>query len=320
MAVNVTHTNPFKPGGPQASTGGGGGAAGAQEPIVPIVPGIAGPTAGAGGPTANDSAATEIINDFLVQYGLEGLAPLVWQMRKDNKSKEEIYLAIRKTPEYKARFPAMETLAQQKTGFNEGMYVAFERQLYVSLHNYGVTNGLYNTPEMVARMLIGGVDNVEVDERLKIAAAAVFQAPPEVRASLFENYAVGTGDLIGYYLDPDRARPLLEGQYAAAQVQAASRIQGVGTTIGTAERLATQGVTLDQALVGFGKVYETQPFQAGYGERVSRAQLEGSAFGEAAAAATVGRVQQGRRGVFQAGGGPAESTTGVTGLGSAATT
>lgn len=285
-------------------------------------PAPASPAIGAGPSLdpAVTSSAGAFIRDFLNYWGMSGLADWYWQGIKDGKSEPELYLELRQKPEYKTRFPAMATLDAQGAGMDEAHYIGYEQTVRDSLHYYGVPTGIYDTPDAIAKLMIAGVAPPEVNERLRIAASAVYQAPVEVRQSLQDNYAIGAGDLIAYFLDPDVMTPKLQAQYASAQVQGASRIQGVGTSIATAERLAAQGITLGDALKGFGTVRQTQAYLAGYGETVNRAQLEGSAFGEAAAADAVSRVKRSRLSGFQGGGAPLESAQGVTGLRSAATT
>ena len=130
-------------------------------------------------------------------------------------------------------------------------------------------------------------------------------APQEVRDALASQYGVTGGALVGYFLDPDKAMPILEKQWAAAQVTGAAAQQQVAIDKATSERLAAQGVSYDQAEQGFGQVAATTGLAAGRGETATTSDLIGAAFGDAAAQQKVTRIAKGRTGKFQEGGGAA---------------
>lgn len=269
---------------------------------------------------ANETSAQTMVNKWLAAYGLTSLAQWAFEKIKNNVSADQIYIEMRDTPEYKARFPAMANLAQQGRAISEDAYIEYERTVAQALQRYQITSGIYDTPASIAKLLTNNVSAVEVGDRLQMASSAALEAPAEVRTSLAQNYNVNLGDMTAYYLDPDRAMPKLQAQYNAAQVQAASRMQGIGQTIATAERLAAQGVTYEQAMSGFGTAQNLRGVTTGYGETASQAELVDAAFGAATSQQKLRRIQASRAASYQAGGGAAENQTGVTGLGSAATT
>ena len=266
------------------------------------------------------NAGSDILRGFLDNYGLGALATWAWEKYKAGESPTQIMLEARQTDTYRARFPAMETLAKSGRALTEGEYVSYERTIAGLAQQYDIPAGMYDTPAAIAKLLTNDVSAEEASDRMKMAAAAASQVPQEVRDSLSENYSVGYGSLTAYFLDPDKALPKIQANYVSAQIQAASRIQKVGTSIQTAERLAAQGVTMAEAQEGFGKVRAAAGLESGYGESVTRAQTEEAAFGTGRGGETLARVVRNRTAAFQAGGGAAESGKGVTGLSEAGTT
>ncbi len=175
---------------------------------------------------------------------------------------------------------------------------------------------MYDTPQAVANLLTNDVSVAEVNDRIRIASVAAMQAPAEVRSALADQYGITGGGLVGYFLDPDKAMPILEKQWAAAQVTGAARQQQIAIDKATSERLAAQGITYDQAQSGFGQVSAQGGLQAGAGETTTQSDLVDAAFGVAEAQKKVARVQKSRTARFQEGGGAAGGASGATGLGS----
>jgi len=175
---------------------------------------------------------------------------------------------------------------------------------------------MYDTPEGMKGLILSDVSPAEVNERLTIAASASYQAPQEVRDALAANYGVSPGDMIGFYLDPDKALPLLEQQYRSAQVSGAAAITGVGAAVADAERLAAQGVTFDQALAGFDKVSQTSGLAGALGgETVSEQERIAATFEGGQDRTKMERVQASRAAAFTDQGGAVAEREGVTGLG-----
>lgn len=260
-------------------------------------------------------SAAAIIANALRDYGLSDLGDWAWSQYLATGSMDQVFIDLRSQPAYKARFPAMEALARQGKAISEGEYVSYERSVGQLLQQYGIPRGMYDTPQGIAELLVKDVSAAEVNSRLRIAASAAMQAPQEVRDSMQQMYGVDPGHLTAYYLDPDKALPLIEQQWAAAQVSGAAAKQKAAIDAAEAERLAAQGVSYDQAMQGFGQVAAT----AGLGQSVGgdiadeRTRRE-AAFGDVQAQQKVASVQRGRAAQFQAGGGAVETQSGVSGL------
>lgn len=260
------------------------------------------------------TSAKDLIDSFLSDIGLQSLGDWAWNLYLDGASADEVMVQVRKTPEYKTRFPAMEELAKQGRAISEAAYIDYERTVQGYLHQFGIPRGMYDTPEGIAGLLVRGVKVDEVAQRLQTAAAAAYNAPQEVKDT-FRDYYMGTGgDLTAYFLDPDRAQPLIDQQVAAARIGAAAKMQQLGLGRTEAERLAANGVTFEQALQGFGDVASTQALGGGFGETADQGTRVAAAFGDSQAQRTVQRVQRARLAQSAQGGGMAESSQGVAGL------
>lgn len=262
--------------------------------------------------------ARSIITGFLRQYGLEALGAWAWDQYLNGSTVDQIMLDIRQRPEYQARFPAMEQLAQAGKAISEAEYIDYERTVKGLLQQYGIVNGMYDTPQGIAELLIKDVSAAEVNSRLQRAAYATFQAPEEAVTALRDRFGINSpGALMSWFLDPDKAMPLIEQQWAAAQITGAASRQRVALDVAEADRLSKQGISYEQAVQGFGQVAELERLGAGMGETADQRTVTRGVFGDQAEAARTRRVQQSRQSQFRGGGQAAETQEGVSGLGSA---
>lgn len=278
------------------------------------------PTASLG--TAEQQSARALIRTVLGQFGLDALADRLWQQYFAGAPLEQVFLDLRTTPEYKARFPAMDVLAKKGRAITEAQYIGYEQQAVELYRRFGLPSGFYDQPADFATLIGGEVSIAELADRVQLASAASMTAPPEVRAKL-QRFGLGAGDLVAYWLDPDKALPLLQQQFAAATIGAASARTGFGLlTADEAERLAQLGVTQQEAVQGFAALAaSTELFGALPGTAETaigrEQQLAGTFEGSADARQQIERRARGRRAVFEQGGGLAQTSRGVAGLGSA---
>ena len=270
--------------------------------------------------TPGTGSAQGIIADSLKNYGMQGLADWAWAKYLDGESMDQIVMEMRKTPEYQAKYPAMEELAKQGKAISETTYNEYVDYVTQASRNYGVPVEMYATPQGIAKMLINGVSKAEADERFQMASVGAISAPDEVKRAYSEMYGLKGGDLIATYLDPEKALPILQRQAAAAQIGGAAYRENMVASIPEAERLAAQGVTYDQAVAGYGKANANSALDYAAGVSTSRDERVAAEFGDAAAQANVQRAIASRTAAFQAGGGfigasgYTQSATGITGL------
>jgi hypothetical protein len=153
-----------------------------------------------------------------------------------------------------------------------------------------------------------------------MAATGALQAPQELKDTFRDFYGIDEGGLTAYYLDPDKALPLLEKQYASAQIGVEARMQQLDVGMSMSERLQQFGITREQARAGFSTVSQRRSLTEGRGDTVSQQQLiGGELMQEQDSQAAFRRAQSARLGRFAQGGQQVSGQEGVTGLGSAAT-
>lgn len=273
--------------------------------------------------TTSRNDAHGILNSALSKYGLGTLATWAWRQYTKGASIDQIMLDLRDRPEYKARFPAMEALSQAGHALSESQYIAQEQQYAQIMHAAGLPPGFYDKPEDFATLFTSNLSPSEVQARVTNGYAAAVNAPPEVKAQFEKFYGAGSdAALAAWFLDPDKAEPVLEQQLAAATVAGVGSRFGIDPGFGTSMQLAQEGVTAGQAQSGFGAIQkEAGLFNENVGENQDlQANKEGvqSQFGLSPAAIDEVRRRQGERQAAFAGSGAAQSTrAGAVGLGEA---
>lgn len=296
-----------------------GPAAPLPQPPAPA-PGPA-PTPPAGeSPTQRDAFAR--LNEVLSGYGLGSLGPRIQRWLVEGRSEAEIPQLLRETDEFKQRFPAI--VERERKGLapiSPEEYINYERGVHQMMRQAGLPQGFYDSPEDFTRFIAGDVSLAELGERVTLAANAAFNAPQEVRDALAQ-WGVGPGELTAYWLDPDKAQPVLERRYAAATLAGTAQRTGWGNLReNEATGLAQQGITAQQAEQGFATLADSRELfgalDAGEDEIGRGEQLDATFAGNANARRRIEQRARRRQARFQGGGGFASSQEGLVGLGDA---
>ena len=265
----------------------------------------------------NNVVAT--LRGLMNDYGLSSLMGKIESYVKSGLDGDAVIAQIRDTQEYKDRFPAMAALSAKKRAISEAAYIDFERNAAGLERAYGLPAGMLNK-DTVTNLLTNEVSAQELENRVTMAAAGAFQASQEVRDTFRDYYGIESGGLTAYFLDPDKALPLLNKQYASAKIGAEAQMQDFSIASGMAERLNEIGVTQQEARQGFAETAKQRGFMQGRGDTVTQDQLiSGNLMNDQQSKNAIERVQKGRKGQFEQGGGFTASNQGVGGLGSAAT-
>ena len=277
------------------------------------------------GPTRAEQreSARAIVTNLLTEYGLENLTDFVTNLitTEDIVSGDVILGKIRQTEQYKARFAG--NAARRAAGFNvlsEAQYIAMENQYRQIMRASGLPGGFYDAPDDFTTLIGGDVSAAELSSRINEGYLAVQQANPQVVAELKRLYPVGDGELAAYFLDPEKATPILLRQARSAQIAAEATLQAQQQlSAATAEELAVAGITQEQARAGFQTIAGAEElFVALPGtteEAISQQEQISGVFGTSAAAQQ--RIRQRsreRQATFEAGGRFAGQGTTVTGL------
>lgn len=270
--------------------------------------------------------ARAVIQATLAQYGLQDLSQYLYDLLSAGdinlNNADAIIQKIKDQPAYIQRFPANQ--ARLKKGLSEldpSTYIGLERQYLATLRANGLPEKFYDNPqEDFAKWIEGDVSPAEVQVRIEQGYNAVKDADPMVVAEMRRLYAVGDGELAAYFLDPERAQPLLTGKQLQRQAQAANisaRAQeqaGITLDASFAEELASRGISAQQALAGFSEIGAlgelTQTF-AGE-EAIGVQDFIGAAFGYSPEAAQEIERRRRRRVAEFTGGGGFTRTTGET--------
>ena len=229
------------------------------------------------------AGARAILQDQLDAWGLGEL--IDWAMGEltmfgaENPNAIDAVLArLRITPTYQARFAGNEI--RRRNGIavlSEAGYFIEENAMRSAAARAGLPKGFYDQPDDFAQFIGNGVSSEEYAERVGFAAMAVQSVDPELRRQLGSMYGIGVGsdgDLIAYYLDPERAVSVFKQrlQLEAAGLSAASKnTLKQGFEVPIAERLAGMFVqareigdrlATQRGLVGTRLLRETKEYSA----------------------------------------------------------
>jgi hypothetical protein len=194
------------------------------------------------------------INALFKTYGLETLAPKIFEYVKNGYSSDTISVLLQDTAEYKARFAGND--ARVKAGLpvlSAGEYLATEASYRQIMESAGLPIGFYDQPADFTKWIAKNVSPSEIQSRVDLASQATALASPFYKKAL-NQMGISTPELTAYFLDQERALPLLQKSAATAQIGAAALQQGLTFDQSYAEQLATTGVTGAQAAQSYQQV------------------------------------------------------------------
>lgn len=286
------------------------------------------PTTPGGGAIPGQDDAFATLQGLLNEFNLSSLIAWAKSQLVNGRSANEIALDLPSQQAYKDRFAGLVTRqANGLPAMSPAEYIAYENQLMQQMRQAGFPVGFYGNHDTfesyVADVIGKNVSLSEEAQRIGLYQQAAYNTPVEVRDYLRSTYGVDEGGLAAYYANPDRALPILQQQFTAAQIGGQAQRQQFGPLTQTeAERLAALGVTDQAAAQGFGQVSQAaELFQQLPGESPGgpgRQQALGLVAGDVGSLSAVDAQARRRKAPFAGGGGFASSQTGLTGLGSAA--
>lgn len=233
------------------------------------------------GLTGSDRDAAVALQNVFSQYGISSLAPRIVDFIKQGYSADTISILLQNTDEYKQRFVGNQ--ARLKAGLpvlSPAEYLATESAYRQIFSMAGLPSGFYDTPSDFADFIGRDVSPTEVQDRVNAASELLNSAPPEALAFWRQHYS--QGDMVAYFLDPNRSVPLIEKQIKAAELGGIASTQGIDVNTNTAERMAAMGVSNQQASAGFGFVAgetpNAQKLGAIYGDAISQQDIINETF------------------------------------------
>lgn len=221
-------------------------------------------------------------------YGLESLAGNIYDYVKNGYSSDTISLLLQDTKEYKERFAANDL--RVKAGLPvipPSQYISMENSFRAALRQSGLPEGFYDSKEDFTDWIAKDVSPTEMQSRIDLATQATALANPYYKRAL-NQIGIDDGHMAAYFLDANKAIPLLQKAAATAAVGAAALQQGLTFNQSYAEQLATSGISASEAQQGYSQVANELPTLSNlgniYGQQWSQAESEQSVFGTNAAA------------------------------------
>ena len=266
------------------------------------------------------------LTNKLNQYGLGALVDEAWRYYKDptggggDVTKVLDYLPT--TEAYRNHFPGLKELADQGRAWTPAQWNDYYNDITDAAVSAGIPPTFVERGD-IGKMLAGGVSKTEALGRIQAAGQSVYNADPVLIAKMRE-MGFSDGDLTAFYLDADKAAPLLErkNQEGLARISGAAQRTGYDPSLGveTAKGLQELGVDEAEAEAGFGKLYGSRALFDNLvgeeGEITYQEQLAATFGDDVAAAEEIERRRARRQAGFQGGGGAAGGGSGRTGLGS----
>lgn len=268
------------------------------------------------------------LTDLLNSYGLGSLVGWAKDQVIAGHSPLMVSQMIQDTPEFKARFKVIfDRRAKGLSPMSVQDVINYEHQARQLFQSAGLPPGFYDSPDDFYNFMDNDVSINELAARVDIAKTIVYNTDPQVRTQMKSLFGINDGNEIAYVLDNNRALPLIQQQFLAAQDAAASIKSGYGQlTAEEAISLAKQSISPQQAQTGFATLYgDRQLFQPLPGQENSEATITrqsqlGAAFGgDATAQEAIRRQQELRVAQGKSGGSFTSNAGGFTGLGTSNT-
>lgn len=218
-----------------------------------------------GGLSKVETDAYAMLEDTFRNYGLESLVPIIKGYMQANLGTEQAALQLKQTKEYKTRFAGNQIrLAAGQNALSEAEYLNLENSYINTLAAYGLSGyfGKDRTSQVagMANVIGGDVSATEFADRVNTVVTEVQQGDPRIKGMLKAYYNIDDADIVNYYLNPTKDNlAALKQKTLSAEIGAAGALQGLGVQKTTAEALAAQGVTQQQAIQGYKTVAEVLP-------------------------------------------------------------
>lgn len=222
--------------------------------------------------------AFEAVNNLFSSYGLQSLAPKIYSYIQNGYSADTVSILLQQSDEYKQRF-AGNQVRQQKglPVLSPADYLATESAYRQTMQQAGLPMGFYDQPSDFNDFIGKDVSPNELKSRVDLASQATTLANPNYKRALQEMYGLDDSNITAYFLDEDKALPLLQKQASAAAIGAEALKRGL-TASPYSESFATAGVTAAQAAQAYGQIAQQLPeysqFSHLYGEDVTQFDFE----------------------------------------------
>jgi len=158
-----------------------------------------------------------------------GFATFISNNIMNDVSESQTLIELYDQPAYKLRFPGMAKLRTKNRTITEAQYIGLENQMVETLRFFDLPAGFYDDRATLGKIIENEVSPKEVQDRAQMAQDLARAADPNIRNALMDFYKVGEGAITAYFLNADKALPLLQKSAKAAE------IAGIGETYGFAK-------------------------------------------------------------------------------------
>jgi hypothetical protein len=222
--------------------------------------------------------AFEAVNNLFSSYGLQSLAPKIYSYIQNGYSADTVSILLQDSDEYKQRFAGNEVRKQKGLPvLSPAQYLATEDNYRQTMQQAGLPQGFYDQPSDFNDFIGKDVSPTELKSRVDLASQATTLANPNYKRALQQMYGLDDSNITAYFLDEDKALPLLQKQASAAAIGAEALKRGL-TASPYSEAYATAGVTASQAATAYGQIAMQLPqysqFSHLYGENVTQTDFE----------------------------------------------
>lgn len=230
------------------------------------------------------------IDDAATQQG-QSLSSLIWGWLQGDKSMDWIKLELRKTDQYKARFPGMDALSKKGMAISEAEYISNERA-YLQVLSAAGFEKIYGTRANYASFMTAEVSPQELASRVQIAKDYVnMVAPASVKEQLRTLYGMTNDEMAAYMLDTSEGKKqslaALESEYTRrvgqANVGGAAQDVGFGLSTSLRDQIASMGYDYNRSAAGLSQVrMQENPYRRLgqlYGVQTSTDELVQETFG-----------------------------------------
>jgi hypothetical protein len=202
---------------------------------------------------------------WMAQLG-QDIFDLVTNMVINDTPSSVIASEIRKTDQYKVRFPAMqERAAKGLNPITESEYLDLEESYRNQLRQAGLLGyygaNLDDFRQFAAGQIGGDVSAAEFSRRLDAGVAQVVDAGAEVQAAFEQFYGFSPTEelLLLHALDPERGVREIENQLQTVYIGGEALRYGLNITRTRAEMLQQSGISRELARTGFADVARETP-------------------------------------------------------------
>ena len=207
-----------------------------------------------------DRSAANALHSLFASYGLSSLSAKIISYIKAGDNADTIMLQLQDTSEWRARFAGNEI--RRKAGMDvlsPSAYLATESSYRQVMRQQGLPSGFYDNPSDFAGYIGKDVSPQEIQTRAQAYTDFANRSTDFATKQALAQNGMGMGDLAAYFMDKDRAVPLLQQKVAQIDVQTAANRQGLGIDNNRAAYLASIGINQATAESGYAAIGKMLP-------------------------------------------------------------